>query len=184
MSHCGVNWFHGDSSPPPLLSPTSHLFPGESDHVQRSVHEASRHCLRSVLREDGVVHAVVSRHVLRKRRKQENRFELDGHVQRETRSFDRYKCKTWKGQMIAHLRASISIKHFIKMKKTPSKSSNLSLQLFFFFTSIALRKQIKTRSLVFLRASSCEPISPEVWRAWTQTLLYRPAPKCSSSHVS
>lgn len=41
-----------------------YLLPGERDHVQGPVHEASHHHLVPVLREHGIVHAVVGRHVL------------------------------------------------------------------------------------------------------------------------
>lgn len=42
-----------------------YLLSGERHHVQGAVHETSRHRLDSVLGEDGVIHTVVSRHILR-----------------------------------------------------------------------------------------------------------------------
>lgn len=41
-----------------------HLLPGQGHHVQGAVHETAHHRLGAVLREHGVVHAVVRRHVL------------------------------------------------------------------------------------------------------------------------
>lgn len=41
-----------------------HLLAGEGDHVQGAVHEPPHHRLGPVLREDGVIDAMVRRHVL------------------------------------------------------------------------------------------------------------------------
>ena len=41
-----------------------YLLSSKGDHVQRAVHEASSHHLGAVLREHGVIHTVVGRHIL------------------------------------------------------------------------------------------------------------------------
>lgn len=48
---------------------TAHLLPGQSDHVQRTVHETARHDLLGVLRKHSIIYTVVGSHVLSKERK-------------------------------------------------------------------------------------------------------------------
>lgn len=60
-----------------MCGAVEHLFPGQSDHVQRAVHEATCQDLLQVLREHGVVDTVVCSHVLPKK---ERRQRLTGDI--------------------------------------------------------------------------------------------------------
>lgn len=51
----------------PVCGAVEHLLPGQSDHVQRAVHEATCQDLLQVLREHGVVDTVVCGHILPKK---------------------------------------------------------------------------------------------------------------------
>lgn len=68
----------------------SYLLPGKGHHVQRSIHETSRHRLSAVLCEHGVVHTVVGCDVLNRRRQEiipELRFRASFEHYRTIRHF-------------------------------------------------------------------------------------------------